>query len=76
MSLPSLKVTLCFICLFVLKWSHLGVQKTLGNAQTGLLKWFNSKFPTSIPAPFIWEVPPVPRAQFYAEQKKTILKLM
>ena len=33
-------------------------QKRLGHAQIGLLYGFNSKFPTSIPTPFICEVPP------------------
>ena len=37
----------------VLTWSLLGVKKNLGHAQIGLLKGFNSKFPTSIPTPFI-----------------------
>ena len=34
-------------------------QKKVGHAQVGLLKGFNLKFPTSIPAPFIslWESP-------------------
>ena len=30
----------------------------MGHAQIGLLLGFNSKFPTSIPARFIWESPP------------------
>ena len=30
-------------------------QKRLGHAQIGLLQRFNSKFPTNIPTPFIWE---------------------
>ena len=34
------------------------VKKGLGHAQIGLLKEFNSKFPTSIPTPFICRVPP------------------
>ena len=42
----------------VLTWSLLGVKKSLGHAQIGLLKGFNSKFPTSIPTPFICGVPP------------------
>ena len=45
-----------FVC--VLKWSLLGGQKSLGHAQIGLLQGINSKFPTSIPAPFIRESPP------------------
>ena len=45
-----------FVC--VLTWSLLGVKKSLGHAQIGLLQGFNSKFPTSIPTPFICEVPP------------------
>ena len=36
-----------FVC--VLTWSLLGGKKSLGHAQIGLLQWFNSKFPTSIP---------------------------
>ena len=42
----------------VLTWSLLGVKKSLGHAQIGLLKGFNSKFPTSIATPFICGVPP------------------
>ena len=41
-----------------LKWSFLGVKKRLGHAQIGLLQGFNSKFPRSISAPFIWKSPP------------------
>ena len=44
-------------CNHSLKRSLLGVKNRLGHAQIGLLYWFNSKFPTSIPAPFIWEAP-------------------
>ena len=33
-------------------------QKNLGHAQIGLLKGFNSTFPTSIPTPFICGLPP------------------
>ena len=33
------------------------VKKGLDHAQIGLLKEFNSKFPTSIPTPFICRVP-------------------
>ena len=33
------------------------VKTRLAHAQVGLLKGFNSKFPTSIPAPFIWQSP-------------------
>ena len=33
-------------------------QKSLGHAQIGLLQGFNSKFPTSIPTPFIGGAPP------------------
>ena len=43
------------------KVSHfplLGVKKRLGHAQIGLLLGFNSKFPTSIPTPFMYGVPP------------------
>ena len=45
-----------FVC--VLAWSLLGVKKSLGHAQTGLRWGFNSKFPTSIPTPFICRVSP------------------
>ena len=38
--------------------SLLGVKKSLGHAQIGLLYGFNSKFPTSIPTPFICGVLP------------------
>ena len=41
-------------------WSLLGVKKSLGHAQIGLLQGFNSKFPTTIPTPFICGVPPTP----------------
>ena len=41
-----------------LKLSLLGVKKRLGHAQIGLLQGFNSKFPTSIPTPFICRVRP------------------
>ena len=44
------------ICIFF--WSLLGVKKSLGHAQIGLLQGFNSKFPTSIPTPLMWGVPP------------------
>ena len=47
---------LSFVC--VLTWSLLGIKKSLGHAQIGLLQGFNSKFPTSIPTPFICGVPP------------------
>ena len=45
-----------FVC--VLTWSLLGIKKSLGHAQIGLLWGFNSKFPTSIPTPFKWGVSP------------------
>ena len=45
-----------FVC--VLTWSLLGVKKRLGHAQIGLLYGFHSKFPMSIPTPFICGVPP------------------
>ena len=45
-----------FVC--VLTWSLLGVKKSLGHAQIGLLYGFNSKFPTNIPTPLICGVPP------------------
>ena len=49
-------ITIYIVC--VLTWSLLGVKKSLGPAQIGLLQGFNSKFSTSIPTPFIWGVPP------------------
>ena len=52
---PSFLICLCFNMV-----SFRG-QKSLAHAQIGLLLGFNSKFPTSIPTPFICEVPP--RAQ-------------
>ena len=45
-------------CNHRLKRSLLGVKNRFRHAWIGLLYWFNSKFPTSIPAPFIWESPP------------------
>ena len=45
-------------------WSLLGVKKSLGLAQIGLLYRFNSKFLTSIPNPFICGVHP-PGAYLY-----------
>ena len=51
-----------FVC--VLTLSLLGVKKSLGHAQIGLLYGFNSKFLTRIPTPFICGVnpPPPPRS--------------
>ena len=49
------------ICIFF--WSLLGVEKSLGHAQIGLLYGFNSKFPTSIPTPFICGVSPPPASK-------------
>ena len=40
-------------------WSLLGGQKSLGHAQIGLLQGFNSKFPTSVPTPFICGIHPL-----------------
>ena len=45
---------------FLLTWSLLGVKKSLGHPQIGLLKGFNSKFPKSIPTPFVCVVSPSP----------------
>ena len=42
----------------VLTWSLLGVKKSLGHAQIGLLEGFNSKFPTSIPTSHMRSPPP------------------
>ena len=44
-------------------WSLLGVEKSLGHAQIGLLYAFNSKFPKSIPTPFICGDPPPPASK-------------
>ena len=49
----------------VLTWSLLGVKKSLGHAQIGLLEGFNSKFPTSNPTPFICGVPPGVHVRFF-----------
>ena len=49
---------MCTVC--VLIWSLLGVKKSLGYARIGLFLGFNSKFPPSIPTPFICGVPPPP----------------
>ena len=48
----------------VLTWSLLGIKNSLGPAQIGLLQGFNSKFPTSIPTPFICCVSPSPQGAF------------
>ena len=42
-------------------------QKRLGHAQIGLLYGFNSKFPTSLPTPFICGVSPPPPLGFPRE---------
>ena len=47
------KNTIYIYIVCVLTWSLLGVKKSLGPAQIGLLYGFNSKFPTSIPTHFI-----------------------
>ena len=47
-----------FVC--VLTWPLLGVKKSLGHAQIGILLGFNSKFLTSILIPFISGVAPPP----------------
>ena len=54
----SIHIIQIFLFVCVLTWSLLGVKKSLGHAQIGLLLGFNSKFPTSIPTPFICGVPP------------------
>ena len=51
---PSFLICLCFNMI-----SFRG-QKSLGHTQIGLLQGFNSKFPTSIPTPFICGIPPPP----------------
>ena len=55
-----------------LKWSLLGVKKRLGHAQIGLLLGFNSKFPTSIPTPFICGVLPGGFAPFWSGNGYTL----
>ena len=57
-----------FVC--VLTRSLLGVQKSLGPAQIGLLQGFNSKFPSSIPTPSIMWSPP-PGVDHTEKKKKT-----
>ena len=49
---------LLYSCNQSLKRSLQGVKKRLGHAQIDLLQEFNSKFPTSIPTPYIWESAP------------------
>ena len=56
-------------------WSLLGVQKSLGHTQIGLLQGFNSKFPTSIPTPFICGVPPPPLGILYGWREQLNLQL-
>ena len=51
---PSFLICLC------VNMVSLRDQKSLDHAQIGLLKGFNSKFPTSIPTPFICGVFPPP----------------
>ena len=48
-----------FVC--VLTCSLLGVKKSLGHAQIGLILGFNAKFPMSIPTPFQMQSPPPAR---------------
>ena len=47
---------MCIVC--VLTCFLLGVKKSFGYAQIGLLQRLNSKFLTIIPTPFIYGVPP------------------
>ena len=56
-SLPSYNPNF-LICLCFNMVSIRSQKKSLGHAQIGLLYGFNSKFPTSIPTPFICGVPP------------------
>ena len=46
----------------------------MGHAQIGLLQGFNSKFPMSILAPFIWESPPGPETVLQLETLFHFLK--
>ena len=50
-------------------------QKTLAHAQVGFLKGFYSKFPMSIPTPFIWESPPRVKNLHIAWQRDTSQKI-
>ena len=59
-----------FVC--VLTWSLLGVKKSSGHAQIGLLQGFNSKFPTRIPTPFICGVPS-PGHDYNAHEKLRLI---
>ena len=69
MSLPLLKVFFfSFVC--VLTWSLLGVKKSLGHAWIGLFLGFHSKFPTSIPIPFLCGVPPGSLCSFPLHKRK------
>ena len=53
---PTIKSHCIFLSLCFKIISFRG-QKKLGPRQIGLLKGFNSKFPTSIPTSFVWESP-------------------
>ena len=55
-------------------------QKRLGHAQICLLQGFNSKFPTSIPTPFIFGVSPPPPGvvavmQFFSKNRANFVKV-
>ena len=55
---PLARVTLALGLPYLLVNRALGIKRSLDQAQIGLLYGFNSKFLTSIPAPFICESPP------------------
>ena len=59
---------MCIVC--VLTWSLLGVKKSLGHAWIGLFLGFHSKFPTSIPIPFLCGVPPGSLCSFPLHKRK------
>ena len=59
-----------FVC--VLTWSLLGVKKAWATPRSVSFWGLNSKFPTSIPTPFICGVPTPPGANLYIERKPFI----
>ena len=64
MSLPSLKVTVFFICLCVLKWSHLGVKKSLGHAQMVFFRGLIQNFQWTSP-PLLYGNSPPPQTPLF-----------
>ena len=67
-------IKICLLSECVLTWSLLGVKKSLGYARMGLFWGFNSKFPTSIPTPFICRIPPPPGN--YAQNMTNSIKIV